>query len=157
MIHAAPAHIRLSPSGFQWYAKDFYDVYKQAKGGEKFSPARLSNLAQAVELAAKSLHVDQYRNANHLQNVLGHDLVKACDPRILALYGITFTADEDTELQKMSDLHKAKAFQYFWFPWQGSPPESGGITHALTGRPSLPDEVLIEGLLNKLLSPKLKV
>jgi hypothetical protein len=51
--------INLSPFAFQWYAKDFYEAYKaykKLKNVAKFSPALLTLLAQAIELAAKSMH-----------------------------------------------------------------------------------------------------
>lgn len=149
------AHIRLSPFGFQWYAKDFYLAYQKMKGGDRFSPARLTLLAQAVELAAKSLHVDQGKNSAQLVKV-GHDLLKACDPTVLAAYGISISTEETRELTKMSLLNKAKAFEYFWFDWPGATPESAGLDHALRGRPGLPEEHIIEGLLLRLLSPNLR-
>jgi hypothetical protein len=148
------AHINLSPFAFQWYAKDFYEAYKKVKGEARFSPAQLTLLAQAVELAAKSLHVHQGKRDADLRKI-GHDLVKACDSAILCVYGITLTADEATELKKMCKLNKAKAFEYFWFPSPGSTPELTGVMHAVTGRSDLPDENVVEGLLIKLLAPEM--
>ena len=145
-------HINLSPFAFQWYAKDFFEAYKKVKGETHFSPARLTLLAQAVELAAKSLRVHQGERDADLRK-LGHDLVKACDSSILDVYRITLTTDELTELRKMSDLNEAKAFEYFWFRSPGVTPEQAGIMHAVTGRKGLPDENIVEGLLIKLLAP----
>ena len=164
-------HLNLSPFAFQWYAKDFYEAYQKVKGGAKFSPARLTLLAQAVELAGKSLHVQQGKRDADLRKI-GHDLIRVCDAVILGAYGLTLTADEAKELKKMNDLNKAKAFEYFWFeppnsarrkpkkqkrPHTAPPvtPELHGIMHALTGRKGLPDESVVEGLLIKLLAPKL--
>lgn len=147
-----PIHINLSPFAFQWYAKDFYEAYKKVKGEARFSPARLTLLAQAVELAAKSLHVHQGKRDADLRKI-AHDLVKACDSAILGVYGITLTADEATELKKMSDLNEAKAFEYFWFRSPGYSPELAGVMHAVSGRKGLPDESVVEGLLIKLLAP----
>jgi hypothetical protein len=151
-ITPEPVHINLSPSAFQWYAKDFFEAYKKVKGETRFSPTRLTLLAQAVELAAKSLHVHQGKRNADLRK-LGHDLVKACDSSILGAYGITLTTDEATELKKMSDLHKAKASEYFWFRSTDFTPELAGVMHALTGRKGLPDESIVEELLLKLLAP----
>jgi hypothetical protein len=147
-----PIHINLSPFAFQWYAKDFYEAYKKIRGEPRFSPARLTLLAQAVELAAKSLHVHQGKRDADLRKI-SHDLVKACDPAILGVYGIKLTADEATELKKMSDLNEAKAFEYFWFRSPGYTPELAGVMHAVTGRRGLPDESVVEGLIIKLLAP----
>ena len=147
--------INLSPFAFQWYANDFYEAYQKVKGGPAFSPARLTLLAQAVELAAKSLHVDQGKRDADLRRQLGHSLIKACDAAILGVYGITFTLAEQTELKKMSELNEAKAFEYFWFRFPGATPEKTGVMHAVTGRKGLPDESIIEELLIKLLAPKL--
>lgn len=156
-IVAEPAHINLSPFAFQWYAKDFYEAYKAYKqkgqeGETEFSPARLTLLAQAIELAAKSLHVHQGKRDADLRKIK-HDLVKACDLSILNVYGITLTEDEATELKKISELHKVKAFEYFWFRSPGYTPELAGVMHALTGRKDLPDERVMEELLTKLLAP----
>jgi hypothetical protein len=158
-IVAEPIHINLSPFAFQWYAKDFFEAYRAYKqkgqeGETGFSPARLTLLAQAIELAAKSLHVHQGKRDADLRKI-GHDLVKACGPPILAVYGITLTEDEATELKKMSALHEAKAFEYFWFDWPGYTPELAGVMHALAGQKDLPlpDESVMEELLTKFLAP----
>jgi predicted RNA-binding Zn-ribbon protein involved in translation (DUF1610 family) len=147
--------VRISPLGFQWYAKDFYEAYRKLKGGERFSPARLTLLAQAVELAAKSLHVHQGTRDSDLRK-LAHSLIRACDPAILSKYAVTLTPQEETELKKMSELNEAKAFEYFWYRWPGYTPELAGIMHSLTGRPGLPDESVVEGLLVRLLAPSLE-
>lgn len=150
-------HINLSPFAFQWCSKDFYQAYKSyvdTHGSTPFSPARLTLLAQAIELAAKSLHVHQGKRDCDLRKV-GHDLVKACDSTVLILYGISLTNDEQTELRKMSELNEAKAFEYFWFRANGVAPERNGILHAINGRQDLPDEKILERLLNKLLAPEL--
>jgi len=146
--------VNLSPFAFQWYAKDFYEAYQKVKGGPAFSPARLTLLAQAVELAAKSLHVHQGRRNDDLLK-LGHSLIKACDAAILGVYGITLTLAEQTELKKISELNEVKAFEYFWFRSPGVTPELAGVIHAVTGRKGLPDESVVEELLIKLLAPKL--
>ena len=151
-VTVEPIQVNLSPFAFQWYAKDFYEAYKKVKGGARFSPARLTLLAQAVELAAKSLHVHQGKRDADLRKI-GHDLVKACDAAILGVYGITVTADEAIELKKISDLNEAKAFEYFWFRSPGHSAELTGLLHAVTGRKGLPDESVVEGLLIKLLAP----
>jgi len=147
-------HIELSPFAFQWYAGDFFDAYQKITGGPRFSPARLTLLAQACELAAKSLHVAQGKTDDDLRK-LGHNIVRACDAAILNIYEISLTPDEERELGKLNALNKLKAFEYFWFPWQGSKPEIGGIMHALLGRKDLPDENIVQGLVAKLLAPKL--
>lgn len=151
-ITPEPIHINLSPFAFQWYAKDFFEAYKKVKGETRFSPARLTLLAQAVELAAKSLHVHQGKRDADLRR-LGHDLVKACNSSILGVYRITLTTDEVTELKKMSKLNEAKAFEYFWFCSPSVTPELAGVMHAATGWQDLPDESIVEGLLIKLLGP----
>jgi hypothetical protein len=155
-VTVEPIQFNLSPGAFQWYAMDFYEAYKTYKKVQEspFSPARLTLLAQAVELAAKSLHVHQGKRDADLRKI-AHDLVKACDSTILGEYGITLTADEATELKKMSELNKAKAFEYFWFKLPGFTPERAGVMHAVTGRKSLPNESVVEGLLIKLLAPTL--
>jgi hypothetical protein len=153
-VSPEPVQVNLSPFGFQWYAKDFFEAYKKVKGGAPYSPARLTLLARALELAAKSLHVHQGRRDADLRK-LGHNIVRACDNSILAAYGIALTADEVTELRKISDLNESKMFEYFWFRSPGYTPELGGVVHAITGRKGLPHEETLEGLLVRLLSPKM--
>jgi hypothetical protein len=153
-LTVVPIEVKLSPFAFQWYAKDFYGAYKKVKGGPPFSPARLTLLAQAVELAAKSLHVHQGKCDDELRK-LGHNLVKACDATMLGLHGIPLTSSEETELKKLSDLNEAKAFQYFWFRYPPFTPELAGVMHAVSGRKGLPDERILEEFLIKLLAPKL--
>jgi hypothetical protein len=170
-VTVLPIQMNLSAFAFQWYGKDFYEAYNKVKGGARFSPARLTLLAQAVELAAKSLHVDQGKQDDKLRRI-GHNLVKACDPSILSRYKIKLTAAERTELKKMNDLNESKAFEYFWFlppgtkrrpkkPTKEEIKEDArnarrtGIIHAVTGRKGLPDESVVERLLIKLLAPKM--
>ena len=153
-VTVPPIEVNLSPFAFQWYAKDFYKAYQKVKGGPAFSPARLTLLAQAVELAAKSLHVHQGKRNDDLRKI-GHSLIKACDVSILGVYGITLTLAEQAELKKMSDLNEVKAFEYFWFRSPGVTPELAGIMHAVKGRKGLPDESVVEELLTKLLAPRL--
>ena len=93
-----------------------------------------------------------------------HDIITACDPVILGQYGITNTANEATELQKLSDLYDAKAFEYFWFlpkrtnRNKANPDQAriAGITHAITGRDDMPNEDIAEALLIKLLEPTMQ-
>jgi len=153
-VTVPPIEVNLSPFAFQWYAKDFHEAYQKVKGGPAFSPARLTLLAQAVELAAKSLHVHQGERDDDLRK-LGHSLIKACDAAILAIYGITLSLVEQTELKKMSELNEVKAYEYFWFRAPGLTPELAGVMHAVTGRKGLPDESVVEELLIKLLAPTL--
>ena len=82
--------------------------------------------------------------------------IKACDLAILSVYGIALTADEATELKKMNELNKAKAFEYFWFRLSKfEAPELTGLMHIVNGRKDLPDEDVVEGLLVKPLAPQM--
>lgn len=101
-VTVEPIHVNLSPFAFQWYAKDFCEAYKKVKGEARFSPARLTLLAQAVELAAKSLHVHQGKRAADLRKI-AHDLIKACDSAILGVYGIMLRRLGKTEIERLGD------------------------------------------------------
>jgi hypothetical protein len=145
----------ISPFAFQYYAKDFYEAYRKHKTSDPFSPARFFLLTRGIELAAKSLHVGQGRTAANLDTI-SHDLVTACDQNVLTSYGITLTAGEITELEKANAYYKPKGFEYFWFKFpEVSHKDRSGPQMAASGWPNLPNESILEGLLNKLLSPSL--
>jgi hypothetical protein len=163
-VTVEPVVSRISAFAFQHYAKDFYAAYKKLEGDPRFSPARLTLLAQAIELSAKSLHVHQGKKNTDLKKKINHSLVEACAPAILGLHGIESTSTEKAELKKISDLNEVKAFEYPWFdgskvtpelPGVKVSPELSGVMKALKGWQGLPDESVLEGLLLKLLEPKL--
>ncbi|MGH7802549.1 MAG: hypothetical protein ACREOW_18320 [Thermodesulfobacteriota bacterium] len=147
-------NVGITPFAFQFYAKDFYEAYKNHKTDARFSPARLFLLTRSIELAAKALHLKQGRTANDLLHI-DHDLEKACDSSILMAYGISLTANEEEELKKANNYYKNKGFEYFLFNLQGVPLDRSGPQQALSGWRDLPDENTLKALLNKLLSPKL--
>ena len=153
-IQAAGFDANISPFAFQFYAKDFLQAYKKHQGGHKFSPARFFLLTRSIELAAKALHLGQGRLVDDLRR-LGHDLEAACDPSLLMRYGINITAAERTEVAKANEYYEGKGFEYFWFKMPGVPIDRSGPQQALSGWPNLPDEMVLEGLVDKLLAPKL--
>ena len=144
----------ISPFAFQFYAKDFREAYGKHKGGRTFSPARLFLLTRSIELAAKALHLGQGRMVDDLLR-LGHNLEAACEPSLLRQYGIDITTSEKTEVAKANQYYKGKGFEYFWFTMPGVRVDRSGPQQALSGWPNLPDEKILEVLLEKLLMPKL--
>lgn len=153
-----PAVCKPSPLMFQWYAKDYFRCYKETQDEQPFSPARWSLLAQALELAAKALHVTPGSRDDDLRH-LGHSLMKACDPLILSSWQIELSGDEMDSLESLSKLHSARAFGYFWFNVPDKAlhcsVELASIWHAIRGRPGLPDESLIRGVVERLLAVRL--
>ena len=144
----------ISPFAFQVYAKDFYRAYTKHQEGHKFSPARFFLITRSIELAAKALHLGQGRLVDDLLK-LGHDLEAACDLSVLTQYGMDITTTERTELAKANEYYKGKGFEYFCFKMPGVSADRSGPQQALSGWPNLPDEKILEGLLLKLLAPKL--
>ena len=154
VIKVGSIDVQITPFAFQHYAKDFYEAYKKHKSGPKFSPARLFLLTRSIELAAKSLHLKQGRTADDLRRV-GHDLEAACESGLLLAYGVSLSTSEETELRKANDYYERKGFEYFLFNLPGVPLDRSGPQLAGSGWPNLPDESVLEALLNKLLSPSL--
>jgi hypothetical protein len=146
--------VNITPFGFQFYAKDFFEAYTKHKSSQKYSPARLFLLTHSIELAAKSLHLAQGRCLADILR-LGHDLEAVCDPDILAPFGISLTQAEEVELKKANDYYKGKGFEYFLFKFRGVPMERSGPQQALSAWPGLPDESILESLLVKLVAPNL--
>lgn len=143
-----------APFAFQHYARDFFEAYKKHKGGWRFSPARLFLLARSIELAAKGLHLGQGRTHNDVF-ALKHDLEAACQPQILATYGISLDPAEEVELKKANEYYKRKGFEYFLYKLPGVAEDRSGPQQALSGWPALPDESILESVLAKLLEPRL--
>jgi hypothetical protein len=153
-IRPSGFYANISPHAFQYYARDFYNAYTNHKGGRKFSPARLFLLSRSIELAAKALHLAQGSAAKKLSHI-NHDLELVCDQQILSAYGITQTYTELFELKKANKYYKGKGFEYFLFRFPGVAIERTGPQQALSGWPDLPEESILEGLLDRLLTPKL--
>ena len=86
---------------------------------------------------------------------LDHDLEAACEASVFAHFGITLIAAEMLELRKANKYYKGKGFEYFLFKFSGVKMERSGPQQALFGWPGLPDESVLESILNKLLTPKL--
>ena len=122
-----------------------------------FSPARLHLLSHAIELAAKSLHVAKGRAAKDLRNI-GHDLLAACSPAILADFKLQMTAAEVDSCARQTSTTRqglrlllvavARVRQARRAPI--------GPQLALSGWPGLPNEPVLAGLLEKLLTPDLR-
>jgi hypothetical protein len=154
VINVPSGNVSITPFAFQHYARDFYEAYTKHKGGPKFSPARFFLLTRSIELAAKSLCLTAGRTAKDVKR-LDHDLEAACESSVLAYFGITLTPPETLELQKANRYYEGKGFEYFLFKISGVSMERSGPQQALSGWPGLPDESVLESILNKLLTPKL--
>lgn len=154
IIGAGGIDANITPFAFQHYAKDFLEAYGKHKGGTKFSPARLFLIARSIELAAKSLHLAQGAELSKIRS-MNHDLEAACEPGILAVYGIALTSAEQVELKRANKYYKGKGFEYFLFKFPGVSDERSGPQQALSGWPELPDENVLEVVCNKLLTPRL--
>jgi hypothetical protein len=86
---------------------------------------------------------------------LQHDLEAACAPDVLQAYGITLTESDVTEVPKANRYYKGEGFEYFLVRFPGVPMDRSGPQQALSGWPDLPVESVLEGLVSKLLTPKL--
>ena len=155
-----PQHIKteginanITPFAFQHYAKDFLGAFKAHKSAVKFSPARLFLICRSIELAAKSLHLVAGKSLKQLKT-MSHDLEKACDTTVLCQNNINLTAQEIDELRKANAYYAGKGFEYFIFKHANVALESSGPELAARGWPSLPDEVVLEQIANRLVSVK---
>ncbi len=153
VVRPAGINEDIVPFAFQYYAKDFYEAYKKHKSDTKFSPARLFLIARSIELAGKGLHLDQGKTTRDLFRI-NHDLDSACDESILIAYGITLTNVERVELKKANQYYEGKGFEYFLFNFARVSLDRSGPQQALSGWPNLPDENVLEGILGKLLTPR---
>jgi len=154
VINVPLTNLNITPFAFQHYAKDFYEAYAKHKPGHKFSPARFFLITRSIVLAAKSLHLARGRSVADVLD-LGHDLEAVCDAGVLAGFGLALMPPENVELQKANQYYKGKGFEYFLFKFPGIPMERSGPQQALSGWPGLPDESVLESILDKLLTPKL--
>ncbi len=86
---------------------------------------------------------------------IGHDLEKACNAEILEQYGINISETEKTELKKANKFYKGKGFEYYWFKFPGiSEEDRSGSELSASGWKELPDENILEGLIEKLILPR---
>jgi hypothetical protein len=96
----------------------------------------------------------RWLTVNDLRDI-GHDLEKACDTEILERYGINISETEKTELKKANKFYKGKGFEYYWFKFPGiSEEDRSGPELSASGWKELPDENILEGLIEKLILPE---
>ena len=152
-INTEGLNANITPFAFQHYAKDFLGAFKSHKSDVKFSPARLFLVCRSIELAAKSLNLIAGRSLEKLKT-MSHDLEKACDASVLCQNNINLTAQEKDELRKANAYYKGKGFEYFIFKHPTVALESAGPELAAQGWPSLPDEVILEQIANRLVGVK---
>jgi hypothetical protein len=150
-FRASGFHANVTPYAFQHYARDFYSAFKKQQGGPPFSPARLFLLSRSIELAAKSLHFQAGVTSSAVRDI-DHDLEAACGVHILAAFGVVLTSQEAEELSKANAYYKGKGFEYFLFKQSATAFDRSGPQMALAGWPDLPDEAVLEALLEQLLN-----
>jgi len=158
------------PTAFRMYAMDFFEAYKSHTPTTMidFSPAKYFLISLSIELAAKSLQLDNGENYEGLISI-SHDLDKACDRALFNKYGVSLTNIEYAELKKANKYHKNRGFEYYLFDYPMIEPQheipkrliktqrsgrSGPELH-MAGWPDLPALQVLETILNKLLSAKL--
>ena len=155
-ISAPFLEVNLTPLAFRLYAKDYYDAYKSYIPEQSFSRAKYFLLCISIELAAKTLHVDQGKDHKDLLKI-GHNLKRACKKNILEIYNLSLNSKEIDELTKANTYYSTKGFEYFIFkhPEIDDPNRAGGQL-AMEGYPDLPNLDILEGILTKLLSADLQ-
>ena len=149
-IHTSGFDANITPFAFQHYARDFYSAFKKHHGGPPFSPARLFLLSRSIELAAKSLHFQSGATSDAVRNI-NHDLEAVCGASTLVRFGVVLTTQELEEISKANAYYKGKGFEYFLFKQSAVQFNRSSPQLALAGWPHLPDETVLEGLLERLL------
>ncbi len=154
-ISAPFLEVNLTPLAFRLYAKDYYDAYKSYIPEQSFSRAKYFLLCMSIELAAKTLYVDQGKNHKDLLKI-SHDLECACSENVLNIYNLSLSTKEIDELKKANSYYSTKGFEYFIFkhPDIQDPNRTGGQL-AMEGYPDLPNLDILEEILIKLLSADL--
>lgn len=144
-----------SPLGSRLIAEDYYEAYKSYTPLRGFSRAKYFLACITIELAAKTLHVDQGKQYDDLVKI-GHNLIRSCDPSILSAYGVVITHTEELELKKANEYYAARGFEYYHFKHPDiSDPNRAGPILVLSGYPNRPDLNVLETIINKLIEAEL--
>lgn len=151
-VRVQPAVVDLTTSSFGHYAKDYFAAYTAYQPPVRFSPARFFLLCRSIELAAKGLHFAAHGSVERLLK-LGHRLAAACDAVVLRQHGVTLTTEQRAELSNADRYYAGKGFEYLIFKERGTKEPVSQLRIALKGWPGLPDEAVLQSVLQLLLPP----
>jgi hypothetical protein len=151
VLHTESGHINISPYMFQIYAKDFFASYINVANEGKYSPSKYYLICHSIELAAKALIISVDMNHMEIKNI-SHNILKVCKHKNIECYSIYLSDEEIVELGKANEYYSRKGFEYFWFKGPDEDPRSIGLNALISGWPKLPDLLVLENILKKLLS-----
>ncbi len=116
-IKADPIRANISPYGFFYYGREFFDTAKTFKHSAHFSPVPYYLFCHAIELLLKAFLLANGISKKDLpkRNIYGHNLERILKrANELGLGAIvTITPEQEREIQKANKYYTSKGFEYF--------------------------------------------
>ena len=137
VIKAEPGHLYISPFGFFYYGKEFFNAAKGFKQSAHYSPVPYFLYCRSIELVLKAFLLGKGVPKKDLpkKNLYCHDLgkiLKKAQEMGLREF-VKITPDQEKEILKANKYYDSnKGFEYF------------DVTKAATGYLELPDLLLLE-------------
>ena len=144
LVTPDPVAIRINPTGFHGYARDFMEAARSLPTNPRFSPLPYYLRCRAIELGLKAFLLVHHVPMKDLKNQrkLGHDLenimtrAKSCGLE----NQIKVSVEEQCELLKANRYYASKGFEYFV------------SINAASGYPNLPDIIVLDTFASRLIS-----
>jgi hypothetical protein len=141
VLQPGTATVRLTPLGFQEWARQFLQGANSVEATDTFSPVRYFLVCRSIELALKAFLLARGHDKKKLKT-LRHDLAK-----VLAFAGqnalddvVALADDEKATVVAASGLYSSKRFEYF------------EVLDAVTGFRGSPDIDQLSAIAAKLVS-----
>ena len=140
IITPDPVKIRLSPLGFQTWAKQFLKAAQAIEDTDEFFPVRYFLTCRTIELALKAYLLARGCSRKELKDKIRHDLCRALKKaQGESLAEVVELSDAEREaVNKANVPYNSKRFEYF------------EVVDAMRGFPDRPDAALLLGVAEKL-------
>lgn len=136
IIKADPIKINISPYGFFYYGKEYFDIAKTVNQLDHFSPLPYYLFCHAIELLLKAFLLANGISKKDLPNRdrYGHDLEKILKKANELGLGkfVVIMPEQAKEIEKANKYYKSKGFEYF------------DVIRAVKAYPELPDLLVLE-------------
>jgi hypothetical protein len=144
MIKADPIKVNISPYGFFYYGKEFFDTAKTFNQTAHFSPIPYYLFCHAIELFLKAFLLANGISKKDLpkRDIYGHNLEKILKKANELGLGkfVTIMPEQEREIEKANKYYTSKGFEYF------------DVIRTIRVYPEMPDLSVLEQVASVLLT-----
>ncbi len=114
-IKASPFVMNITPYGFFYYGKEFFNTAKAYNKSDNYSPVPYYLYCHAIELFLKAFLLSKGVSIKDLKNHYGHFidkiLIKAKEFELDNV--VSITNEQEREIKKANEYYAKKGFEYF--------------------------------------------